>query len=111
MTAFFASLAATLTPIGWGAVGLVFALWLAIAFAAPGKTRELLESVAATGLFVALFALFSNLVDDALRDRSWIRIIPFCALWAVFTCSTLLSLVLTVQQVRGAESRQASATN
>jgi hypothetical protein len=111
MTAFFASLAATLTPIGWGAVGLVFALWLAIAFAAPGKTRELMESVAATALFVALLALFSNLVHDALRDERRIRMIAFGALWSVFTCSTLLSLVLTVQQARGAESRQASATN
>jgi hypothetical protein len=111
MTAFFTSLAATLTPIGWGAAAVVAVLWLAVAFSAPGKPREIMESVAATGLFVALLALFSNLVDNALRDQSWIRIIPFGALWAVFTCSTLLSVVLTFQLVRGSESKQASATH
>lgn len=111
MPGFLAQLAETATPIGWGAVGLVVAGWLAVSFAPAGKLREMLESLSATALFVALLALFTNLVDNAVRDGSTLRIAAFGTLLAIFSCSTVLSCVLTLQLARGADAGAASATN
>ena len=111
MADFLAQLAETLTPIGWGAVGLVVAGWLAVSFAPAGKLREILESLSATVLFVALLALFANLVDNAVRDGSALRITAFGFLIAIFSCSTALSCVQTLLLARGSASNSASATN
>jgi hypothetical protein len=111
VAAFFAQLALVLTPIGWGAVAVVVAGWLAVAFGPAGKTRAVLESVAATGLFFALLALFTNLVHDAVSDGSWLRTGAFGLLFAIFSCSSVLSCVQTVQIARGAGSGPSSATH
>lgn len=111
MAELLAQLAETLTPIGWSAVGLVVAGWLAVSFMSAGKPREILESLSATGLFAALLALFVNLVDDAVRDGSGIRIAAFGFLLALFSCSFALSCVQTALLARGEHAGPTSATN
>ncbi len=111
MSGALSQLAETLTPIGWGAVGLVFAGWLAVSFLPAGRARALLESLSATGIFAALLSLFVNLVDDAVRDGSVVRSAAFGLLMALFSCGFVLSCVQTAQLARGRESGASSATN
>ena len=111
MAPFLAKLAEILTPIGWGAVAAVVAGWLAVSFLPAGRPRAVLESLSATGLFAALLALFANLVDDAVREQSRIRTAAFGILLALFSCSFVLSCVLTVRAAIDSKRGPASSTN
>ena len=100
-----------IAPVGWTAVALLVLLWLAVSFMAPSRRRETVEWVAATCMYVALLALFTNLVLRAHAGGSTLGLVAFGFLWVVFAGGFLVSSVNTLRSLRGPGKQQASATH
>jgi hypothetical protein len=100
-----------IVPVGWSAVGLLVALWLAVSFMAPGRRRETVEWTAATSMYVALLMLFTSLVLRARADDSTLRLVAFGSLWVVFAGGLLVSFVNTLRSLRRPAREQVSATH
>ena len=100
-----------IAPVGWGAVALLVALWLAVSFMAPGRRRECVEWTAATSMYLALLMLFSNLVRRAHTNDNTLGLVAFGFLWIVFAGGLLVSSVNTLRSLRGAGKQQTSATH
>jgi len=94
------------------AAAVVVVAWLAVSFMSPGTQRRKIEWVGATGLFVALLALFVNLLRRAIATDSEAGMIAFGFLTFMFSCSLLVSMVRTVGALRGrTSSSKSSATH
>jgi len=100
-----------LAPVGWSAVGLLVALWLAVSFMAPGRRRETLEWIAATSMYVALLMLFTSLVLRARAEDSTVRLVAFGFLWVIFAGGFLVAGVNALRSLRGPGKQQVSATH
>jgi len=94
--------------VGFGAIGLLVVLWLAISFSEPGPRRDVLEWLAAACLFVALSMLFLNLL---LQAESSLARVAFGFLEFLFAAGGIVSLVNVFRAGRGPGKAQASATN
>jgi hypothetical protein len=97
--------------VGWGAVGVVVVLWLAISFSQPSRRRERLEWIAATSLYVALSMLFLNLVMRARESDNSFALLAFGFLLLVFACGFVVSLANTVRSLGAEPKAGISATN
>jgi hypothetical protein len=97
--------------VGWGAVGVVVALWLVISFSQPSRRRMLIEWLAAAALYVALSMLFLNLVLRAHADDSTLRLVAFGFLLLVFVLGFAVSLVTAFRSLRGTARSDSPATN
>jgi hypothetical protein len=97
--------------VGFGAVAVVVVLWLVVSFLAPGRRRDVLEWLAATGLFVALGMLFLNLILRAREADNTFALVAFGFLGVVFASGFCVSLVMTLRSLRGPAKGQASSTN
>lgn len=97
--------------VGWGAVGVVVVLWLAISFSQPSRGRERLEWVAATSLYVALSMLFLNLVMRARESDNNFALVAFGLLLLLFGCGFLVSLANTLRSLGPERKAGISATN
>jgi transposase len=100
-----------LACVGWGAAGLLVALWLAVSLMAPGRRRETVEWLAASSLYVTLLALFTNHVRDARADDSEIRLVAFGFLWIVFAGGLAVTLANGLRSLRGPTKTEVDATH
>lgn len=103
--------------MGWvqtvaiGAVAAVAVIWLVVSFTRPGKGRTLLEWLGATGLYVALLALFINLFLAASQADSLAGQIGFGLLVFIFGSGLAVTLVKTALSLRTPPTGPTSATN
>ncbi len=97
--------------VGFGALGVVLVGWLIVSFAAPSPRRTVIEWLAATGLYVALCALFANLSHRAWERDSTFALIAFGFLLLFFASGGLVSLGNAVLSLRASGEEQRSATN
>jgi len=86
--------------VGWTGATVVVAAWLFVSFTAPGPRRAIAEWVGACGLYLALIALFTNLVLRAQASGSTAALIAFGFLLALFSSGFVVSLVQTLLTVR-----------
>ncbi len=100
-----------IAPVGWGAGALLVVLWLVVSFMAPGRRREIVEWAAATSMYVALLALFTNLVLRSRAADNTLGLVAFGFLWVVFAGGLLVSAVNTLRSLRSPGKQQASATH
>ena len=100
-----------LQTVAIGAVAAVAVIWLAVSFTRPGRGRTLLEWLGATGLYVALLALFSHLFQSAREAESLAGQIGFGLLAFIFGSGLVLTLFQLLQSMRGPQAGPTSATN
>ena len=97
--------------IGFSGLGLLVVTWLIVSFSQPGPRRAIFEWLGAIGLYVALFALFVNLLGRSIAGDSILGMIAFGFLAAVFGFGLLLSLFQLLASLRGPRGPVSSATN
>ena len=97
--------------IGFGALGLLVLGWFVVSFSAPGPRRSVIEWLSATMMYVALLALFVNLVLRALAADNTFALVAFGFLCAFFSAGLVVSVFNTGLSLRGGRKQQASATN
>ena len=98
--------------VGFGALGLLVLLWLAVSFSQAGPRRERLEWLAATCMYVALLMLFTHLTSRALAEDNSVALVAFGFLAVLFGSGLVVSLYNTVVALLGAGgSGASSATN
>ena len=97
--------------IGFGAVGVLVLLRLLVSFSEPGPRRDVLEWLGATAMYVALLALFLNLVRTAREAGNVLALVAFGFLAVLFGIGLIVSLVNTVRSRQGPGKGQSSATN
>jgi hypothetical protein len=100
-----------LKTVGYSAVGVLVALWLAVSFMAPGRTRSLTARAAAAALYVALACLFVHLVQTNWEKGRMVLVVPFGFLLAVFVAGLVLTIVKWTREVSGAGPSAESATH
>jgi protein-S-isoprenylcysteine O-methyltransferase Ste14 len=94
------------------ALGVVVLGWLVVSFLSPNAQRRKVEWIAATGLYVVLFGLFSNGLRSALADDSLVRTFAFGFLVVIFGSGLAISTVRTIGALLGkAGSGGAGATH
>ena len=86
-------------------------LWLLVSFSEPGPRRDVLEWLGATAMYVALLALFLNLISTAREAGNILALVAFGFLAVLFGIGLVVSLVNTVCSRRGLGKGQSSATN
>ena len=89
---------AALSPLEWvgyGAVTVLVASWLTVAFAAPGRLRERTAWLGATAMYVAFGCLFLSLFLRARANDSLLGMLGFGFLLAFFSAG----LVVAVQRL------------
>ncbi len=86
-------------------------LWLLVSFSEPGPRRDVLEWLGATAMYVALLALFLNLISTAREAGNTLALLAFGFLAVLFGIGLVVSLVNTVRSRQGRGKRQSSATN
>ncbi len=86
-------------------------LWLLVSFSEPGPRRDVLEWLGATAMYVALLALFLNLVSTAREAGNTLALLAFGFLAVLFGIGLVVSLVNTVRSRKGLGKGQSSATN
>lgn len=87
--------------VGISALALMGAAWLYVSFHAPGRTRSVVEWVAATCLYVALLSFFVFLVDRALTEGQTVGVIAFGFLALMFAAGACVSGYRIVRELRG----------
>jgi hypothetical protein len=99
--------------VGFGALGVLVVLWLVISFSAPSPRRETVEWLAATCLYVALSALFLNLVLRAHDSGNVFALVAFAFLGVIFVCGGCIAVFNVIRSLGsgGSSGPQASATN
>ena len=97
--------------VGWAAAALLVALWLAISLSAPSRRRETLEWFAAASLYVALLAIFTNLVRRSWASDSELGLVAFGFLWVVFAGGLGVVLVNGARSLRPAGKSEVDATH
>jgi hypothetical protein len=97
--------------VGFGALALVVVGWLIISFTAPSPRRTVLEWLAATGLYVALCALFANWSHRAWLEGSIVTLVAFGFLLLVFAGGGIVSLANAFLSMRRPAREQQSTTN
>ena len=100
-----------LRPVGYSGVALVVVTWLIVSFSSPGPRRAVFEWLGAVGLYVALLALFINLVNRSLASGNRIGLFAFGFLTALFSIGLVLAVVQTLSSLRGPTKVVSSATN
>ncbi len=86
-------------------------LWLLVSFSEPGPRRDVLEWLGATAMYVALLALFLNLISTAREAGNTLALLAFGFLAVLFGIGLVVSLVNTVRSRKGLGKGQNSATN
>ena len=89
--------------LGFGAIAIVVVLWLVISFTPPGRGRSVLEWLGAAHLYVALIALFVNLVLRSHEADSLLGLVAFGFLLVVFALGFCVALVNTFRAAAGRE--------
>jgi len=97
--------------VGAIAVGLLVLGWLVVSFSAPGRRRTVIEWISATVMYIALLALFINLVKNALEADNTVALVAFGFLCFLFGGGLLVSIYRTIAAARGAEDSAQSAIN
>ena len=97
--------------VGFAALAFVVVGWLVISFSAPSPRRVVIEWLAASGLYVALCALFASLSHRAWEQDSTFALVAFGFLLVVFAGGCLVSLANALLSMRGPVREQQSATN
>ena len=97
-----------ISAVGYGALGVLVVGWLVVSFSAPGPRRARVEWLSATALFLALVALFVNIVMDA---ETRLALVAFGFLLVVFCSGLAVSAVQTVLSLRGERKAESSATH
>jgi hypothetical protein len=80
-----------LAIVGWSAVALVVACWLAVSFAAPGRLRLRAGWLGAVAMYVAFGCLFLSLFLRARANESLAGTIGFGFLLAFFTAGFVVA--------------------
>ncbi len=86
-------------------------LGLLVSFSEPGPRRDVLEWLGATAMYVALLALFLNLISTAREAGNILALVAFGFLAVLFGIGLVVSLVNTVRSRQGLGKGQSSATN
>ncbi len=86
-------------------------LWLLVSFSEPGPRRDVLEWLGATAMYVALLALFLNLISTAREAGNTLALLAFGFLAVLFGIGLVVSLVNTLRSRRGPGKTQSSVTN
>jgi len=97
-----------LTIIGVCSLAVLIAGWLFVSFTAPGRTRTVVEWLAASAIYGALLTFFIHLVREA--DNT-VALVAFGFLCALFAGGLLVSLYHTLGSFRGGGDSGTSATN
>jgi cytochrome bd-type quinol oxidase subunit 2 len=100
-----------LTIIGVCALAVLIAGWLFVSFTAPGRTRTVVEWLAASAMYGVLLTLFVHLVRNAIEADNTFALVAFGFLCALFAGGLLVSLYHTVASSRGGGDSGTSATN
>lgn len=91
------------TAVAWaGYAGLAVLIvgWLAVSFSRPSPRREIVEWVAACGLYLALLSLFVSLCMRAQASGSTPALVAFGFLVALFGSGLVVSLVQMLLALR-----------
>ena len=98
--------------VGYAGVTVVVIAWLFVSFTAPSERRTVVEWIGASGLYLALVALFTNLALRAQASGSTAALVGFGFLLALFASGLVVSVVQTLMAVRGPSGRvSADATH
>jgi hypothetical protein len=92
----------TIGWIGWGAVALLVAGWLAVSFLAPGRRRAVIEWLSASAMYLALTMLFTNLILRAWESGNRFALVAFGFLALIFVMGLCVALFNTLRTARGA---------
>ena len=92
-------------------MGGLLLLWLLVSFSEPGPRRDVLEWLGATAMYVALLALFLNLVSTAREAGNVLALVAFGFLAVLFGIGLVVSLVNTVRSRQRVGKGQSSVTN
>jgi len=93
------------------AVAVLVVGWLVVSFSPPSPRRTVIEWLSATAMYVALLALFVNLVLRAIAEDSTVALVAFGFLSVLFGGGLLVSAYQTVAALRGRAAVSGSATN
>ncbi len=86
--------------VGYCAVALAVVGWLMVSFSEPGQRRTLLEWLSASAIYLALAALFFQLIQRSWASDSTAGLIGFGLLLLVFSGGLLVSLVQALLGLR-----------
>ncbi len=87
--------------IAVGAAAVVAIAWLAVSLLQPGAQRRKLEWLGATALYVALLAMFANLVRRSIESDNEAGMIAFGFLSGMFAIGLVISSIKTFAALRG----------
>ena len=87
--------------IGWGAAAVLVVGWLVVSFSEPGRRRAVVEWFSASAMYLALTALFSNLISRAWESGNHFALVAFGFLGVIFVAGLCVSLFNTLRTARG----------
>jgi hypothetical protein len=79
-----------------------------VSFSEPSPRRARVEWLCATALFLALASLFASQV---MRAESWLGLVAFGFLLALFGSGLVVSIAQTLLSLRGESKAESSATH
>ncbi len=97
--------------VGFSALVLVVLGWLVVSFSEPSPRRTRVEWLSACALYVALIALFGNLVRRALEADNLLTLGAFGFLLALFSVGFVLALAQLWRSGASAGQGDSSATH
>jgi hypothetical protein len=100
-----------IAAVGYAGAAVLVAGWLIVSFSPPSPRREVVEWVAACGMYTALVMLFVNMTSRALDEGSHASVAAFGFLVALFGAGLVVCLVQTLLSLRGPRKAQPDATH
>lgn len=97
--------------VGFSAVAALVVGWLATSFLPAGAGRMRVARASSIALYLALLALFTNLVQNAWGAGRTALLIPFGFLWVIFVSGFVVSLVKWLSELRHAPGAGTHATH
>jgi predicted branched-subunit amino acid permease len=94
--------------IAIGAAAVVAIAWLAVSFIRPSAGRRRIEWLGATALYVALLAMFVNLVRRSIESDNEAGMIAFGFLTAMFSIGLVIASIRTIAALRGGSAAKDS---
>lgn len=100
-----------LAIVGFGALAVLIACWLAAAFVAPGPLRERSAWLGATAMYVAFGCLFLSLFLRARANDSLVGTLGFGFLLAFFATGLVLAVQRLLRAFGGRDAVKADSAS
>jgi len=100
-----------IAAVGYAGAAVLVVGWLVVSFSPPSPRRDVVEWLAACGMYTALVMLFVNMTSRALDSGSHGAVAAFGFLVALFGAGLVVCLVQALLSLRGPRKVQPDATH